>query len=308
MIDLRKQAEELHNNNSDKIQIGIDEIEAQLKTMVQGYSVPLDEAIRSILNRNTPPSTTSTNTTRGANSKIKIQDINSPGQWVDIQIKLVDLWVPNIESIDQVGLVGDETGTIKFTKWAKSNLPKLEEGKTYLLKNVVTDEWGGRFSIKLNRTTIIETLDQDIEIGDGSTSVEGALVDIQSGSGLIKRCTTETCTRVLQNGVCAEHGEVTGKSDLRLKAVIDDGVNVHEVILNSTITESLTGIGLAEAESMAIEAVDTSVVLTKMRGNLLGKYYLIHGSKFSRYLIASEAQVLSDPVDMEAIMIQARSF
>ena len=155
---------------------------------------------------------------------------------------------------------------------------------------------------------LLETLDQDIEIGDGSTSIEGALVDIQSGSGLIKRCTIETCTRVLQNGFCAEHGEVPGKSDLRLKAVIDDGVNVHEVILNSTITESLTGIGLAEAESMAIEAVDTSVVLTKMRGSLLGKYYLIHGSKFSRYLIASEAQVLSDPVDMEAIMIQARSF
>ena len=223
------------------------------------------------------------------------------------KIKIVDLWDPTSDSIDQVGLAGDETGTIKFTKWSKSNLPTLEANGNYLLKNVVTDEWGGRFSIKLNRTTIIEPLDQDIEIGDGSTSIEGALVDIQSGRGLIKRCTVDSCTRVLQNGACAEHGEVDGKYDLRLKGVIDDGINVFEVILNEQTTEFLTGINLSDAEAMATEAVDTGVVLTKMRNMLLGKYYKIQGSKFSRYLIANEAQLLSDPIDTDSILIQARS-
>jgi len=307
MIDLRKQAEELHDRHSDTFQIGIEEIEAQLRTLVEGYSVPLDEAIRSVVNRNIPENNNPTTSTNNSNSQIKVGDINSSGQWVDIQIKIVDLWDPTSDSIDQVGLVGDETGTIKFTKWAKSNLPKLEANENYFLKNVVTDEWNGRFSIKLNRTTIIEPLNQDIEIGDGSTTVEGVLVDLQSGSGLIKRCTIDSCTRVLLNGSCAEHGEVEGKYDLRLKGVIDDGINVFEVIFNEQTTESLTGISLAEAESMATEAVDTGVVLTKMRNMLLGKYYKIQGSKFSRYLIANEAKPLSDSLDAEAILIQARS-
>ena len=179
MIDLRKKAEELHDRHSDTFQIEVDEIESQLRTLVEGYSVPLEEAIRSVVNRNAPEYKSSTAETNKSNSQIKVGDINTSGQWIDLQIKIVDLWDPTSDSIDQVGLAGDETGTIKFTKWSKSNLPPLEENGNYLLKNVVTDEWNGRFSIKLNRTTIIEPLDQDIEIGDGSTSIEGALVDIQ---------------------------------------------------------------------------------------------------------------------------------
>jgi replication factor A1 len=89
--------------------------------------------------------------------------------------------------------------------------------------------------------------------------------------------------------------------------VIDDGINVFEVILNEQTTEFLTGINLSDAEAMATEAVDTGVVLTKMRNMLLGKYYKIQGSKFSRYLIANEAQLLSDPIDTDSILIQARS-
>jgi hypothetical protein len=62
--------------------------------------------------------------------------------------------------------VGDETGTIKFVKWVKADLPDLENGKSYLLKNLVTDEFQGRFSVKLNRTSQIEPLDVDVEISN----------------------------------------------------------------------------------------------------------------------------------------------
>ena len=41
MIDLRKKAEELHDRHSDTFQIEVDEIESQLRTLVEGYSVPL---------------------------------------------------------------------------------------------------------------------------------------------------------------------------------------------------------------------------------------------------------------------------
>ena len=117
-------------------------------------------------------------------------------------VKVVDLWEPRSDAVAQVGLLGDESGTIKFTKWSKSDLPTLEEGAVYDLRNVVTDEYEGRFSVKLNRTTTIEELDEEIEVGDDDLTIEGALVDIQSGSGLIKRCPEDDCTRVLQNGRC----------------------------------------------------------------------------------------------------------
>jgi replication factor A1 len=209
--------------------------------------------------------------------------------------------------VGQVGLLGDETGTIKFTKWAKSDLPELTEGESYRLENVVTDEYQGRYSVKLNRTTVIEELDESIEVGDDSTTVEGAMVDIQSGSGLIKRCPEEDCTRVLQNGRCSEHGEGEGEFDLRIKAVLDDGESVHEVIFDQEATEELTGMTLEEAKDMAMDALDTSVVADEMCADIVGQYYRVSGPQFGRYVLADELAVLGGPDDAESVLIKARS-
>lgn len=226
---------------------------------------------------------------------------------MNLTAKVVDLWEPRSDSVGQVGLLGDETGTIKFTKWAKSDLPELEEDKVYRLGNVVTDEYQGRYSVKLNRTTNVEELDTDIEVGDNATEVEGALIDIQSGSGLIKRCPKEDCTRVLQNGRCSEHGEQEGEFDLRIKGVVDDGNDVHEVIFNEEATENLTGIELEEAKQMAMDALDTTVVADEMREKTLGYYYRVSGPTMGRYVLANDVEQLSGPVDAEAALIKARS-
>jgi replication factor A1 len=209
--------------------------------------------------------------------------------------------------VAQVGLLGDESGRIKFTTWAKSDLPELAEGAVYRLGNVVTDEYEGRYSVKLNRTTTIEELEEDLEVGDDETEVEGALVDVQSGSGLIKRCPESECTRVLQNGRCSEHGEVEGEFDLRIKGVLDDGEEVHEVLFDQEGTADLTGIGLEEAKDMAMDALDTSVVADEMREAVLGRYYRIAGPRFNRYVLANDVEELDEPVDPEAVLIKARS-
>ena len=141
---------------------------------------------------------------------------------------MAQLWETNSDAISQSGLVGDETGTIKFVKWVKADLPNLEEGKSYRLRNLVTDEFQGRFSVKLNRTSQIEPLDVDVEVGSQAAEFSGALVDVQKGSGLIKRC--PVCKRSLAKGVCSDHGKVEGTYDLRIKAVIDDGRRVQDVL------------------------------------------------------------------------------
>jgi replication factor A1 len=308
MTDLREHAADIHEQFSERLDITVDEIEDRLETLVSEYRVPVDEARRSIVSSYLDEADMDREDLSGGSTEAAtVADIDAPEEWIDLTVKIVDLWEPGADSIAQVGLLGDETGTIKFTKWAKSDLPELEEGAVYRLGSVVTDEYQGRFSVKLNSSTTVEELDTDIEVGDDSTEVEGALVDIQSGSGLIKRCPEEDCTRVLQNGRCSEHGEVDGEFDLRIKGVLDDGVEIHETIFNQESTEELTGITLDEAQQMAMDALDTEVVVEEMRDTVLGRYYRVSGPTLGRYVLANDIERLGAPTDAESVLIKARS-
>jgi len=308
MTDLREHAADIHEQFSDSLDVGVDEIESRLETLVSEYQVPVDEARRSIVSTYLDEADMDREDLSGGSTEsASVADIDAPEEWLDVTVKIVDLWEPNADSIAQVGLLGDETGTVKFTKWAKSELPELDEGAVYRLEGVVTDEYQGRFSVKLNSATTIEELDTDIEVGDDSAEVEGALVDIQSGSGLIKRCPEEGCTRVLQNGRCSEHGDVEGEFDLRIKGVLDDGVEIHETIFNQESTEELTGITLEEAQEMAMDALDTEVVVEEMRETVLGRYYRVSGPTLGRYVLANDIERLGAPTDAERVLIRARS-
>ena len=306
--DLHTHATEIHEQFTDHLDVTIEEIQERLETLVEEYKVPVSEARRSVTNTYLDEAGMERDDIVGGGNEVKqVSDVDSPEEWIDLTAKVVDLWDPQSDAVAQVGLLGDETGTIKFTKWSKSDLPTLEEDSVYELRNVVTDEYQGRFSVKLNRTTTITELDEDMAVGDDAIEVEGALVDIQSGSGLIKRCPVEGCTRVLQNGRCSEHGEVEGEFDLRIKGVLDDGEDVHEVIFDRDATENLTGITLSEAKEMAMDALDTTVVADEMREKTLGHYYRVEGPTLGRYVLANEVDLLTEPADPEEVLIKARS-
>ncbi|WP_276273443.1 replication factor A [Haloarcula litorea] len=307
--DLRTQAEEIHEQFDDRLDLDVADVEERLDTLVNEYKVPLSEARRSVVNTYLDEAGMDRDELGGGggNEQVQVADVDSPEEWVDMRVQVAELWDPRADAVAQVGLLGDETGTIKFTKWSKSDLPELEEGKSYALRNVVTDEYQGRFSVKLNRTTTIEELDEEVEVGSDDVEVEGALVDIQSGSGLIKRCPEDDCTRVLQNGRCSEHGEVEGEFDLRIKGVLDDGEEVTEVIFDEEATEALTGITLEEAKEMAMDALDTTVVADEMRDDILGRYYRVRGPTLGRYVLANEQERLTETVDADEVLIKARS-
>ena len=308
MTELRQHAAEIAEQFSDHLDVDVDEVEERLDNLVSEYRVPVDEARRSVYNSYLEEAGLERDdvTSRGGSQQVQTSDIDEDEQWVDLRVKVVDLWEPRSDSIAQVGLLGDESGTIKFVAFETSDLEHLEEGKAYALSNVVTDEYQGRYSVKLNRTTEITELDEEIEVGDDAETVEGALVDIQSGSGLIKRCPEDDCTRVLQNGRCSEHGDVEGKFDLRIKGVLDDGLETQEVIFDKKATEELTGIALEEAKEMAMDALDTTVVADEMAGRVLGQYYRVSGPLLGRYLLVDE-QESPGPVDPEQVLVKARS-
>ncbi len=299
-IEIAKEIEEFFSQKGHNIPIS--EIESRLDKLINEFKVPTEEARRSVVNYflkeyNIPRGDFFVQ--QGETPTVKVSDITSEGKWINISAKVAQLWDNSHESIDQAGLIGDETGTIKFVKWAKAELPSLVEGKSYMFKNVVTDSYQERFNIKFNRTSLIEEIQEDIEIGTLSVEFSGAMVGIQVGSGLIKRC--PECNRALIKGVCGEHGKVEGTYDLRIKAVVDDGMSAQDALINREISEQLTGITLDEAKQMATEALDQEVVLEKFKEMLLGRYYLVKGPKLDRNILVEDISLLppleSDQID-----------
>jgi replication factor A1 len=246
---------------------------------------------------------------QGVASLVKVADISEGGRWVDVKGKIVQLWENTNESISQVGLIGDETANIKFIKWASAEIPTdLMEGKNYLFRNAVTSEWNGKLEITLNKSSSIEEISDEIEVSTRNAVLTAAMVDIQSGSGLIKRC--PQCNRSLTKGACAEHGKVDGVYDLRLKAVLDTGTITQDVLLKREVTEEISGITLEGAIAMAADALDQGVVLEAMKQKLVGKYYTVSGPRVDRYILVEsiKKESILDPKLLAELINEAEAF
>ena len=118
--DLQAEAADLHEQLPPTANLSQDEIEDKLSTLVGEYQVPLDEARRSVRNSLTEETDAEQGDFNGQDQAAAVEDIDDDEQWVDLTAKVVELWEPRSDSIAQVGLLGDETGRIKFTAWATS--------------------------------------------------------------------------------------------------------------------------------------------------------------------------------------------
>jgi replication factor A1 len=280
--------------------VPLKEIEQKLDLLVNQYKVPEDEARRTVYNQYARDLKLQRPQAGGDTQQVKIKDIIKDGMWVSLKAKVVQLWENDKSTISQIGLLGDDTGVIKFVAFTKSDLPLLEEGKSYHFSNLVTDSWQGRFSVKLNKTTVI-TPTEDIEVASNDITMTGAIVDVQSGSGLIKRC--PECNRPLNKGLCVDHGKQDGEYDLRVKAVLDDGKIAQDIILNQEMTYKVTGIDVKIAKKMAMDAVDPAVVLDEIKRSLLGKYFTVRGRVAGgRYLLVNEMDRTAKNITLEEVL------
>jgi len=287
------------------VKVETDEIDTKLDQLINKFKVPPEEARRNVINyflkkHNVPKSEFFA---PQETPQVKASDIKEDGKWVTLRCKVIQLWDVNHESVSQAGLLGDESGTVAFKKWTKANLSQVEEGKSYLFKNVATSLWQGRFSVNLNKTSEITQIDEDIEVGKIVTEFTGAIVDVQSGSGLIKRC--PECNRALVKGACGEHGKIEGLYDLRIKAVLDDGEKVQDILMNREITEAFTGITLEKAKEMATEALDQGVVLDVIKSKLVGRYYVVAGKKLDRFILVDSIKLDVKPIEEDIARILA---
>ncbi len=214
------------------------------------------------------------------------------------------------------GIAADEDAKLPFTSWVI--LPQLESGNTVEVKNAYVRSFLGIPSLNINENSTVIKLDKKIQrkeparvmIGDivekeGAFDIviEGNILSIRSGSGLIARC--PECSRVIQKGICRVHGKVNEKMDMRIKAVIDDGTGALMLVLDSELTQKLCGLTIDDAKQVAKKALSQSAVEEEIKKKLLGKMLNVRGnmskSDFGMTFVASNVCEPDDNIKQKAI-------
>jgi replication factor A1 len=209
-----------------------------------------------------------------------------------VRAKVVQEWDASHERMLQSGLLGDETGTIKYVIWKEPGREKLDVGGVYNIFYAQVDEFNGRLSLNLNGATILQE-EADIPVSGGEGVFTGAIVHIAPGSGIIKRCPVEGCNRALsRQNYCPVH-EIQPKFvyDLRIKGWLDDGEKTHSILLQRDAVETLTGINLAAAQEIAENnPLGMDEVFLQMRDKVLGRYITCKGREIDNRVLVNSCE------------------
>jgi replication factor A1 len=209
-----------------------------------------------------------------------------------VRVKVIQEWDASHERMLQSGLLGDETGTIKFVIWKELGKEKLAVGSVYSIFYAQVDEFNGRLSLNLNTATIMQE-DADIQVSGGESAVRGSIVHIAPGSGIIKRCPVEGCNRALsRQNYCPVHEiQPNFVYDLRIKGWLDDGEKTHNILLQRDVVESLTGISLDAAKEIAENnPLGMDEVFLRMRDAVLGRYVICHGREIDNRILVNRCE------------------
>ena len=108
-MDLREAAEDIRTRFLEQgVTVPTSDIEQRLNSLVYDFKVPIEEARRSVVSY-----FAKLHPKEGVASETeviyaKITDINAEDRWINLRVRVVQLWEPNSPSIAQVGLLGDE--------------------------------------------------------------------------------------------------------------------------------------------------------------------------------------------------------
>lgn len=219
------------------------------------------------------------------------------------------------------GIAADEDTKLPFTAWVI--LPELATGSTVEIKNAYVRSFRGVPTININENSVTTKLDKELEykgngrarIGDivnkdGAYDIviEGNILSIRPGSGLIARC--PECSRVIQKGMCRVHGKVDEKMDMRIKAIIDDGTGALTLVLDAGLTQKICGYTIEEAQQVAKAAMSQKAVEEEIKKKLMGKMLAARGNmskgEFGVTLVASNVWVPLETIKERAIELRGR--
>jgi len=220
------------------------------------------------------------------------------------------------------GIAADEDARLPFTSWVE--LPELEAGATLEVKNAYVRSFRGIPTLNIGESSTVTKLDKKLEyrgsgrarIGDVAgkdgaydIAIEGNVLSIRPGSGLIARC--PECSRVIQKGICRVHGKVEEKMDMRIKAIVDDGTGALAVVLDSKLTQKVCGYTIEDAKQIAKAAMSQKAVEEEIKKKLVGKMLAARGNvskgEFGAMLVAGDVWEPEDTTGERAAALLRRA-
>jgi replication factor A1 len=224
----------------------------------------------------------------------KIIDVK-PGI-VNLHGKITKLFDAKSEKVHQSGIIGDETGSINFVIWASSKpTKKLEEGKIYKSLFAACNKFNDKVSIALCLDETTESKGK-MEVKSSNIAMIGSIVAVNEGSGIIKRCPIEGCGRTLnRQNYCITHEiQKDFKYDLRIKGIIDDGIEAKYIHISAKLTAQIAEITLEDAIKKAENTpLGADGILLEIRDKLVGRYYHIEGMDMDGRIIVSNIRLLT---------------
>ncbi|MGQ0535852.1 MAG: hypothetical protein ACT4PT_07250 [Methanobacteriota archaeon] len=218
------------------------------------------------------------------------------------------------------GELADGTGKCRFTAWKDFG---LVDGAPIRIQGAYVKAFRGIPDLNLGDLAAVERLPDDAlppvaelgsdrpgaigelaEVGGAQGAVvEGRLLEVKEGSGLIFRC--PQCNRVVQKRECRVHGKVEGTPDLRVKGVLDDGTGALTVFIGRAATEGLIGKSLEECRRASQDAMSTEVIVEEIADQLAARRLRVVGNvtsdDYGLMLMADRASLVAAPaVEREA--------
>jgi replication factor A1 len=253
----------------------------------------------------------------------KVKDLRGGLSSVEVTARILETQDREVEISGQKkkvfsGMIGDETGKAQFTAWHDF---KLKEGMVVRITGGYVKSWKGIPQFTFDEKATVEKLDankiskKDITTqkillselaernGALDIEVEGTVIEIQKGSGLVQRC--PECNRVLQQGACRVHGVVDGKADMRMKLVLDDGAGSVSAIIGKDLTEKLLGRTMDDfsGDDGLVEEMNSLLFghRISVQGNALGDSFgvtvIARDAKPADFDVAAEAERLSQELE-----------
>ncbi len=216
------------------------------------------------------------------------------------------------EKIVRSGDVMDPSGRCRLTAWCEIE-PK--PGDFLHLNGARVQFWQGSPDLVVDSLDQIQNLtdapwdtinpeDHWVEItlsdlvnGGSRRGIKttGTIVAIKNDSGIIERC--PECNRILRDSACQDHGPQHGVEDLRLKFVIDDGVNNASLIIGREPSESFLGMTQSEVKEY-ISQRGKEDFISDIRSKTLAQKVTIKG----RSLVDNQgAMLLAENIDYESV-------
>lgn len=221
------------------------------------------------------------------------------------------------------GSLADPSGKVEFSAWAD---PKLAPGQAVTIEGGYVRAYRGvpQFTFDADAkitpagTELPDVASLDVRAptllrdllargGGSDVQVVATLLEVREGSGLVLRCPTPGCTRVLAAGICRIHNKVEGGvPDIRIKAVLDDGTGAVQLVAGRELTEQLLGKDLERCKKEAQDAFRPDLIRDQLREKLTSRVFAVRGNALSdEYGMTFIARSMKPHVDDKVAAAQA---